>query len=335
MKSPITGKEMTLYRETKTLIFRKKEFQVLYHYYLCEDSGERFTSTELDEINLNQLYNEYRQKYNLPYPDEIKSIREKYGLSAVKMSEVLGFGVNIYRNYENGEVPNESNGKLLKLANNPKIFRDIVKQSAVLDQKKKEVLLATIDTVRTEEKQSHFIIELEKYLLGNDLPSELTGYKRPSLEILTEMVVFFTERLQPWKTKLNKLLFYADFACFRQTCFSLSGIQYRAIDMGPVPNNFNSIFEYIANKNDVDVYRTEFPNGGLGEQFKANPKRKFKQEVFSESELKILNIIVETFASTSTEDIIQISHKEKAWKENYEQGKRLISYKYGFELEAI
>jgi putative zinc finger/helix-turn-helix YgiT family protein len=333
MKSPITGKEMILQREERKLTFRKEEFQVLYHYYLCADSGEQFTSTELDEINLNQLYNEYRQKYNLPFPDEIKSIREKYGLSAVKMSEALGFGVNVYRNYENGEVPNESNGKLLKLANDPRIFREIVEQSAVPGQKKKEVLLATIDTVRTEEKHSRFIIE--KYLLGSDLPNELTGYKRPSLEILTEMVVFFTERIQPWKTKLNKLLFYADFACFRQTCFSISGIQYRAIDMGPVPNNFNSIFEYIANKDDVDVYRTEFPNGGLGEQFKSNPKRKFKQEVFTEPELKILNIIVETFASTSTEDIIQISHKEKAWKESFERGKQLISYKYGFELEAI
>ena len=59
MKSPITGKEMSLHKEERTMTFRKEPFNVLYHYFLCEDSKEQFTSTELDEININQLYNQY------------------------------------------------------------------------------------------------------------------------------------------------------------------------------------------------------------------------------------------------------------------------------------
>ena len=53
MKSPITGKEMVLIKEKSTLSFRKEEFEVVYHYYKCEDSGESFTTTQLDELNLN------------------------------------------------------------------------------------------------------------------------------------------------------------------------------------------------------------------------------------------------------------------------------------------
>ena len=60
MKSPITGKEMVLIKENRNLSFRKEELEVVYHHYKCEDSGEFFTTTELDEINLNQLYNQYR-----------------------------------------------------------------------------------------------------------------------------------------------------------------------------------------------------------------------------------------------------------------------------------
>ena len=60
MKSPITGKEMLLIKESRILTFRNKEFEVVYHHYKCEDSEEFFTTTELDEINLNQLYNQYR-----------------------------------------------------------------------------------------------------------------------------------------------------------------------------------------------------------------------------------------------------------------------------------
>lgn len=72
------------------------------------------------------------------------------------------------------------------------------------------------------------------------------------------MVIFFSKMLNPWKTYLNKYLFYADFLNYKRTGFSISGINYRAIDMGPVPNNFNSIYEYIANENYIDIEQTEF-----------------------------------------------------------------------------
>ncbi len=94
MKSPITGKEMFLKREHRNLIFRKEEYDIVYHYFLCEDTKEQFTIDELDELNLTQLYNKYRESHNLPFPDEIIETRQKYKLSATKMSEILGFGIN-------------------------------------------------------------------------------------------------------------------------------------------------------------------------------------------------------------------------------------------------
>jgi DNA-binding transcriptional regulator YiaG len=62
---------------------------------LCEDTGEEFTDAKLDDLNLTQAYNQYRTRCNLPFPDEIKALREQYGLSAAKMSEILGFGANL------------------------------------------------------------------------------------------------------------------------------------------------------------------------------------------------------------------------------------------------
>ena len=145
------------------------------------------------------------------------------------------------------------------------------------------------------------------------------------------MVVFFTEKLEPWKTKLNKVLFYADFFMFKQSGFSMSGVQYRAIPMGPVPNNFNSIFEYLANKGELAISYTNFANGGAGEQFRPNPNKTFDKKLFTESELKILESVVERFKNTSTDEIIEISHKEKAWIDNNAE-RKLIDYNYSFEL---
>ena len=42
--------------EQTTLIYKEKEHNVTHHFYLCELSNERFTTTELEEQNLNELY---------------------------------------------------------------------------------------------------------------------------------------------------------------------------------------------------------------------------------------------------------------------------------------
>jgi len=57
MKSPLTGKEMKLMSEPSTLEYRGKEYEVIHRFYLCEVSGEEFTTTELDQQNLDELYN--------------------------------------------------------------------------------------------------------------------------------------------------------------------------------------------------------------------------------------------------------------------------------------
>ena len=105
--------------------------------------------------------------------------------------------------------------------------------------------------------------------------------------------------------------------------------------MGPVPNNFNSIFEFAADHEDITIQQKSFPSGALGEQFLPNPERKFNRELFSDDELASLSEVEKKFKNTSVSDIIEISHQEKAWYENYQEGKKLISYEYGFELETI
>ena len=331
MKSPITGKEMSLHREERSLTFRKEMFPVQYHYYRCDDSGEQFTSAALDEINTQQLYNQYRDKHKLPFPEDIRHIRETYGLSAVKMSEILGFGVNSYRNYEHGEVPSQSNGKLIQLGGDPQKFRSLVELSDTLSEDARQKLIRKIDHLIEEKNNRAATFGLEDYLLDSPLPDEFSGYRKPSLARLTEMVVFFTEQLHPWKTQMNKLLFYADFLLFQRTCFSMSGARYRAITMGPVPNNYSSLFEYMENQHVIDIHATSFANGGVGEQFKTHKGRKFRTELFDEVEVQMLNEVAERFKSVSTAEIIEISHQERAWIEN-EAAKRLISYQYAFGL---
>jgi len=331
MKSPYTGKEMILCKEERPFSFRKEEYIVVYHFFKCPDSNESFTTTELDDLNLNQLYNQYRSKYKLPFPDEIKRLREKYSLSASKMSEVLGFGPNSYRNYENGEVPNMSNSRLIQLAKNAREFKKLLLLSNAFESKSLEKNTNRLELIIKEQKELRFDSQLKEYLIGPPIADTFTGFRLPDLNKFTGMIIFFTERLKPWKTKLNKLLFYADFIMYEKSGFSMSGIRYRAIPMGPVPENYDSIFEYLAKKDEFDIKSTPFHNGGIGEQFKPNPKHKFNPDLFSEAELSVLEEVAKRFRDTSTDEIIEISHKEKGWIDNNFE-KKIIDYKYSFDM---
>ena len=334
MKSPITGLEMKLTKEQRSMIFRKETFDIVFHYYQCEDSGEQFTSAALDELNMNQVYNQYRDKFNIPFPDEINNIRSKYGLSASKMSEILGFGVNSYRQYEAGEIPSVDNAKLIQMVDDPQNFMEMTALCGTLDEKARVKYIQKAIFLAEEKKRNIFNINFKEYLLGNHLADIYSGYRNPNFEKITEMVVYFSDKLSPFKTKMNKLLFYADFLMFKQSCFSISGMRYKAIEMGPVPINFQSIFEYLANKNEIDIFTTEFPQGYIGEQFKAKNDRPFRVELFSENELNVLEKVANVFKPTSTNQIIEISHLEEAWKKN-EKNKSVISYEYAFDLNQM
>jgi putative zinc finger/helix-turn-helix YgiT family protein len=334
MKSPITGKEMQRKAELRELEFRKEKFEIHYHFYFCSGSKEQFTDRRLDELNLTQLHNKYRDKNNLPFPDEIKLIREQYDLPATKMSEILGFGINSYRNYESGEVPSAANGKLIRLSKNPKQFLQLVELAESIEAKAKQHLLSKIERLIEKQEDEKQALAIENYLVDGQMPNEFTGYRKPNFKKFEGMVQFFTEKMEPWKTQLNKLLYYADAYHYKYNGYSISGTRYRAIQMGPVPHNFQSVFEYMANADIVNVWETEFDNGGCGEQFKSNQKNKFDATLFEENELHTLEIVAKELKNKKTKELIELSHKEKGWKEN-EKKHGIISYDYAFDLKGI
>jgi len=325
MKSPYTGKEMTLRREPRKLKFRKDEFDVLYHTYFCQDSKENFEDDKLSELNIKQVHNQYREKHKLPFSEEIKEIREKYGLSARKMSEILGFGVNSYSNYENGDIPEIANGRIILMAANPKNFRELALKAGLLDEKLDRRIKHLI-----ERRENEFDI-WEMFFAKS--PSSKNGYKTVSQPKVLMAIRYFSEILSPWKTKMNKLLFYADFLNYRNHCESITGLEYKAIPLGPVPENYDHLYG-IASSNGFVEINEEPCHDFLGECFKANKIELKYGDVFTDDELNTLKTVSSHFAKTTAREIKELSHKEKAWLENYKT-KSLIDYSYGFEIVGI
>lgn len=332
MKSPFTGGAVEMVREPKKLEFRKETYEIVFHSWRCKDTGELFTTDELDTLNINQVHNKYREKHKIPFPDQIQSIREKYGLSASKMSEILGFGVNTYRNYESGEVPQSSNGKLIDLAADPEEFERLLNLSNAFEGKGLKKILQRIDLLIEQEKKSD---ELSiKQLLSDKswVPNIYTGYRELRIEKLLNSVIYFAGKVQPFKTRLNKLLFYADFLNYKKTGFSISGFNYVAIELGPVPYGYDTLYDYFNRSGLIQIEYVEFDDrDNIGEKFKTDPNHPFEAELFEESELESLRFISECFKDMNTQDLIKQSHQETAWKAR-SKDKELIEYDYAFDL---
>lgn len=332
MKSPFTGGAADLVIEPKEQEFRKEPFTINQHEWQCVETGRYFTNDKLDRINRAQLHNRYREKHNIPFPDQIRATRQKYGLSASKMSQILGFGINTYRNYESGEVPQASNAKLIKLAAYPAEFQRLVVINETLSPKKAQKLTNKID--RLIEKENNSDERMLKKLLSYDriTPTIYSGYRDLDIEKLCNMIIFFAGTVEPLSFKLNKLLFYADFLHYQETGYAISGCTYRAIEPGPVLDGHKTLFEYFHREDRFNIEYVQFDNQeNIGEQIQPLPQKVFNGDLFRPSEIKSLIRIAHQFKTVSSQEIIQKSQQEQAWKK-YQEDNSLIAYDEAFWL---
>ncbi len=327
MKSPFTGGEVQLRQELRELVFRKEKFAYMAHYYVCADTQEQFTTTELDELNINQVYNQYRVKYGIPFPDEISDIRACYGLSAAKMSEILGLGTNQYRLYENGEIPSEAIGKQLRSILDPEIFIKVVRSA------ENQFPQSEFDKIiKKVEHCTHQIGETTKHreVFGSYRRSEVNGYAPQSYSKLKNIILYFIDKCGGvFKTKMNKLLFYTDFFSYKERGIGMSGLAYKAIQYGPVPSQWDFVYGLM---DDIDHEIVPFPSGDSGEKLYSEIQPDLS--ALSQEEIEILDVVLQRFKVATSNDISRTSHEENAWK-NYVDTKDLINYNEAFSLKAL
>lgn len=312
--SPITGKPMRLIAEQDVAEFRGENFTYTHFAYRCCDSGEQFTTDDLDAINTAQVYNAYRAKHNYPFPDEIAAIRSYYGVSAAMMSQIMGFGANQWRYYEADKVPNESNAR------------------AIATLRFKSVFLTNLDAARTEIGDKAYtsikerVSSLAEYR-RTTAPTEDNGYLSFSLDKTSEAIKFFISQLGGvFVTKMNKLLFYADFLKYKRDGFGMTGLEYRAMQYGPVPLQYGEIYSHAA---DVEMEDFIYPNGTSGQILTST--KMSDMSVFSTKEIDVLTEISSRFRDVSAGAISEFSHREKGWQVCCAE-KGIIPYSYAFLL---
>ncbi len=318
-----------MHTEVIEMTFRKETFDVIAQYYICEDTGERFTTDKQDNLAINQLYNQYRERHGIPFVDDINDIISRYDVSAAKMSKILGFGENQYAKYMKGEIPSVSNGKLISLISDVSEFKKMVdkSQNEFTAEELKRIEKKLIPLQNNDE--SLYKTLLSDWLFSKNEKSIYTGYIKPDLDKVKNCILYFLHKFDGvFETKLNKLLFYSDFLSFKNYGVGISGLSYRAIDFGPVPQQYSTIYENIGN---IDAEIVPFPHG-TGKRL--TPVENIDMSIFKEREIEIFEQVFAHFKNYNAVEISEASHKEAAWIESHDK-KSLIRYDYGFCLKAM
>ena len=145
--------------------------------------------------------------------------------------------------------------------------------------------------------------------------------KSRNREKLINVAVFFAAHTHHCgKIKLIKLLYLLDFEHFRQTGVSVTGLEYRAMRMGPVPmelyqewdapeTDFAEAIDIIPEKV-VDFVRES-----------VHPKRPFDDSHFTRRELRLMADLAERFRDDFSKPMINVTHAERGpWAAIWDNG---------------
>jgi uncharacterized phage-associated protein len=157
-------------------------------------------------------------------------------------------------------------------------------------------------------------------------------------EKLINVIIFFADHVQfLGKVKLFKLLYFLDFEHFRETGRSVTGMEYFAWKMGPVPVDLQEEidapepdmcekirFEEVAVRNGVSM-------------MKAVPLAAFDDAHFTGRELRLMRKLAEEFKTAKADDMVEATHLENLpWHRVYiEEGRKqqMIPYTYALKKQ--
>lgn len=132
---------------------------------------------------------------------------------------------------------------------------------------------------------------------------------------LQELMLYIAEKLADdpefGSIKLNKILFYSDFLAYGSFGTPITGATYRRLELGPAPRSLPDAREKLVDEHGA----VEAPGTQFGHKRKRLvPLRPANLDVFSASEIALVDGIIEEFRRKTADELSEYSHREAAWQ---------------------
>jgi uncharacterized phage-associated protein len=165
-----------------------------------------------------------------------------------------------------------------------------------------------------------------------DQPSVFTGARTFSPEKLGAMIEYIARRGHDiYKTNLNKLLFYSDLSFYYLHGRGISGATYVNLPYGPVPDNVETVIDDLAAANRIS--KVAAPERGTNAQMIKPANSGEAVAVLDQSEIELLDWVLDTYGDMSPTQISDVSHAEKAYR--FTRPQEPIAYEYAKFFERL
>lgn len=305
-------REVSREHRVETHHVRGEPIEVEAEVVVCSVCREAISDPELDEQTLGKVYDIYRDRHGLLHPQDIKRIRERYGLSQRSLARLLGWGEVTIQRYENGALQDEAHDEMLRSLENPDLVRELlVRRRTKLPPRMRDLVERKL--LESGEGRSERVVRDVERLVAVEGMSERNGFRSFDLDRLGQLVAWLAKTCPDmFKTKLAKLLWLVDFGHFRRQRISITGLAYARLPFGPVPDHFQILLGSLEEMGVVQlVERLAGPYSGEV----IVSKQEYDLDGFSETERQTIRLVVERFGHLSATELSALSHKESIWEE--------------------
>lgn len=150
-------------------------------------------------------------------------------------------------------------------------------------------------------------VEIDNFI-NTDVKTEIT--KKTDWEKYKQIIQFFIENwnFKKWipKTKLAKLCYLADFAWYYSNLESLTNLEYRRIQQGPVPDAFFRVIDELENEETIS----------LTLEWKAHLYSNIwfvKTDKLTLEEKSLLAKIAKKWKTANVQEIVDFTHEQLPW----------------------
>lgn len=168
----------------------------------CEKCGGEVYVAELEDANLQALYDEYRRKNDIIPLRDIRAIPEKYNIGKRPLSLLLGWGEQTFSRYYGGDMPSKQYSEILK-----KIYTDPSYYLSLLEKSK--------DNLKSDKAYKKSKAATEELLNVPAAP------QRSKIDLVVDYLLSQCRDITP--LALQKALYYAQgffFAFYRTFLFA-------------------------------------------------------------------------------------------------------------------
>ena len=284
------------------------EFKAIYEY--CSNTEEYTETEEMIKINDLSMKDAYRKKMNLLTSSDILRIREKYGASQKDFSDILGWGKATITRYENHQVQDMAHDDILrKLDSDPNWFLHLLKRAKDrLSEKAYNKYLEHAKEIYNKQRNAYLINSIYAIYAELEDDETITGGIKLDLNKVVEVINYLAQKVENLhKVKLMKMLWYSDVLNYKRTGMPITGLVYRALPLGAVPEGYEQIVLLDGVCYDEVLYDDNIA-------YKFRPAKGFKINILTDDEIATIDDIIDKFGEMNTEEIVLTMHNEAAYK---------------------